>query len=210
MAQEVTNLEFVETDPELRPDSDSDCGESISSERTSLRSSIMNYYYENGRRYHAYHAGSYWGPNDERAIEQLDIGPHVFNLLEGRLYLAPIPENIQRVLDIGTGTGIWAIEFADMHPSATVIGTDLSPIQSTWVPPNVLFEIDDCCDDWVYRKNSFDFAHLRGLYGCIADWDKFYEQALEHLKPGGYVEQAEVSVVPKSTDGSTDNTIFEE
>jgi hypothetical protein len=74
-------------------------------------------------------------------------------------------------------------KFADMHPSATVIGTDLSPIQSTWVPPNVLFEIDDCCDDWVYRKNSFDFAHLRGLYGCIADWDKFYEQALEYDSP---------------------------
>lgn len=26
----------------------------------SLRSSIYNYHYENGRRYHAYHAGSYW------------------------------------------------------------------------------------------------------------------------------------------------------
>lgn len=30
------------------------------SELTSLRSSITNYYYENGRRYHAYHAGAYW------------------------------------------------------------------------------------------------------------------------------------------------------
>lgn len=32
-------------------------------------------------------------------------------------------------LDIGTGTGIWAIDFADEHPETTVIGTDLSPIQ---------------------------------------------------------------------------------
>lgn len=30
-----------------------------------------------------------------------------------------------------------------------------------------------------------------------------------HLKPGGYLEQAEISVVPKSQDGSTDGTIFE-
>lgn len=30
-----------------------------------------------------------------------------------------------------------------------------------------------------------------------------------HLKPGGYLEQAEFSVVPKSQDGSTDGTIFE-
>lgn len=35
------------------------------------------------------------------------------------------------MLDLGTGTGIWAIDFADEYPSANVIGTDLSPIQPT-------------------------------------------------------------------------------
>lgn len=33
------------------------------------------------------------------------------------------------MLDIATGTGIWAIKFAQQHPQATVIGTDLSMIQ---------------------------------------------------------------------------------
>jgi tRNA G46 methylase TrmB len=37
----------------------------------------------------------------------------------------------QQVLDIGTGTGIWAIDYADAHPDSTVIGVDLSPIQPT-------------------------------------------------------------------------------
>lgn len=32
-------------------------------------------------------------------------------LLEGRLHLAPIGSNPQNVLDVGTGTGIWAIDF---------------------------------------------------------------------------------------------------
>ena len=33
--------------------------------------------------------------------------------------------NGKRVLDVGTGTGIWAIEFADTFPDTVVIGTDL-------------------------------------------------------------------------------------
>lgn len=30
--------------------------------------------------------------------------------LGGKLNLAPIPKNARRILDVGTGTGIWAIE----------------------------------------------------------------------------------------------------
>jgi len=37
--------------------------------------------------------------------------------LDGRLHLAPIPNNVKRVLDIGTGTGIWAIEFGTCFPT---------------------------------------------------------------------------------------------
>jgi hypothetical protein len=34
--------------------------------------------------------------------------------------LAPIGEHPQRVLDVGTRTGGWAIDFADQYPSAVV------------------------------------------------------------------------------------------
>jgi cyclopropane fatty-acyl-phospholipid synthase-like methyltransferase len=83
----------------------------------------------------------------------------------------------KRVLDLGTGTGIWAIDFADEHPSAEVIGTDLSPTQPNFVPPNLKFEIDDLNDDWTWKPESFDFVHIRALYGSVGDWGKVYRQA---------------------------------
>ncbi|RKK75404.1 hypothetical protein BFJ71_g17124 [Fusarium oxysporum] len=72
-------------------------------------------------------------PNDERENERLDLQHHLFlRTFDNNLGLAPpnLPgSNVERVLDVGTGTGIWAIEFADDHPEAEVLGIDLSPIQ---------------------------------------------------------------------------------
>ena len=121
------------------------------------------------------------GPNDEGAQETIDISHHLCTLtLDGELFLAPIPDP-EEVLDLGTGTGIWAIEFADRFPNAHVLGTDLSPIQPTWVPPKCRFEVDDFNDDWTFAKNHFDFIHLRSLFGCVPDWPKIYGQAYEYV-----------------------------
>lgn len=35
----------------------------------------------------------------------------MLTLSDGNLFLAPIGDSPRRVLDLGTGTGIWAIEF---------------------------------------------------------------------------------------------------
>jgi ubiquinone/menaquinone biosynthesis C-methylase UbiE len=44
----------------------------------------------------------------------MDLVHHIYSLLlGGKLHKAPISSNPQRVLDIGTGTGIWAMDFAE-------------------------------------------------------------------------------------------------
>jgi ubiquinone/menaquinone biosynthesis C-methylase UbiE len=95
----------------------------------------------------------------------------------GKLHFAPLEKDIERILDVGTGTGIWAIDFADEFPNTAVLGTDLSPIQPSLVPPNCRFEVDDCEDDWIYPENYFDYIHIRTLFGSIKDWKTLYARA---------------------------------
>jgi SAM-dependent methyltransferase len=142
-------------------------------------------------------------PNDEAAQQHMNLEHALFlKTLDDRLFLAPLPPTVQRVLDVGTGTGIWAIDFADQFPGARVVGTDLSPIQPTWVPANCRFEVDDAEAEWTFAANSFDFIHVRGLFGSIASWPRLYEQCLRALRPGGHIEQQEYGATFYSEDGT--------
>jgi hypothetical protein len=96
-------------------DSAFDSGSLLGDETDSLASSILHHRMENGRQYHAYRDGAYWGPNDELAKEILDFAHHMYLLtLDQKLHLAPL-QNPQTILDCGTGTGIWAIVGPPRH-----------------------------------------------------------------------------------------------
>lgn len=122
--------------------------------------------------------------------------------LHDKLFLAPI-SNPKRILDVGSGTGLWAVDIADHFPDAEITATDLSPILYTSAPPNLSFEIDDACSEWTYPPNHFDFIHIRGLTGCIRDWPYTYGQVYEHLAPGGWVEHLEFSIATNADPDST-------
>jgi hypothetical protein len=93
-------------------------------------------------------------------------------------------------------------DFADEYPHTEVIGTDISPIQPTWVPPNLKFEIEDCTQTWMFPDNSFDYVHIRLLYGSISDWDALFDEAYRVCKPGGWIESHEASAMARSDDDS--------
>ncbi|KAM0282371.1 hypothetical protein ACHAQH_003050 [Verticillium albo-atrum] len=92
--------------------------------------------------------------------------------LRGKLCLSPKEKTAKRVLDVGTGTGIWAIEY-----------------------------VDDLEKDWTW-SSPFDFIFARVLSGSFQNYEDFIKKSFANLEPGGYLELQEVHVPYESDDGS--------
>lgn len=179
--------------------------DSYASTTASLSSTIFEYRTVQERTYHReFGDAESWEPNDQLHFESMEITHHAFlRTLEGKLFLSPLEKNkIHKVLDVGTGTGLWPIDFADEFLNAQVIGTDITPIQPSWVPANVQFELDDCNRGWTWTESSFDFIHLRMLIGVVEDWVTLFRNAFRCAKPGAYVKSMVTSAHFYSDDGS--------
>ncbi|KAF2427679.1 S-adenosyl-L-methionine-dependent methyltransferase [Tothia fuscella] len=184
----------------IEPDSDNDSQSLLSSTR-SLRDSVWEYIEENGRTYHAFSRGEYMLPNDEPENERLDVQHWIIRRrFNDKEHFAPL-KNPARILDIGTGTGIWACKMGELFPLAEVTGTDLSPIQLEIVPPNVSFLIEDAADtNW--GTKPYSFIHTRMLLGSFNDFREIIERSFSYLEPGGYMESQEMYPTLYCDDGT--------
>lgn len=186
-------------------DADSALGTDAASSTMSVLSCYLNYRCAHGRTYHAEIGNAqYWRCNDEPQNEVLDLFHHIFRrVASNKLFHAPIARNdMKKVLDVGTGTGIWAIDVADEFPEAQVMATDISPIQPDFLPPNLANFIEDCTSVWSWPDDCFDLVHIRCLNGSVKSWETLFKDAYRCVKPGGYVESCELSVRIESDDGS--------
>ncbi len=107
-----------------------------------------------------------------------EVSHHLWlRLFDDKLYLAPI-ESPRRILDVGTGVGLWANGMADLFEDAAVWGIDLSDARPPHLQPNLNFEVDDITKEWTPR-GLFDLVHMRSLFASIADWPFVYGQCFK-------------------------------
>ncbi|KAI5776556.1 hypothetical protein EDC01DRAFT_779509 [Geopyxis carbonaria] len=152
------------------------------------------YVYENGRRYAAL-SDRYLHPTDDAEKARQNLDHHILTRL-----LPPHPSGTpalhtarlhrpRAILDLGTGTGTWALAMSALHPRASITGLDLAPLQPAWVPSNVAFHISDVeRAPWTFAPASADYIHLRFLAGAIGDWPALLRRCMCALRPGGQVE----------------------
>jgi len=145
-------------------------------------------------------------PADRREMDRLSLQHNIWKLMFRDLYPTDAEEHVSKalqvremghrqpaVLDIGSGSGIWAVEMANKFPHARVIGIDLALSRPGYVPPNCSFYVADASKDLEGYEGHFDVIHCRSVAGHVSD-----PLALTHtigrcLKPGGIFLSADAN-----------------
>ncbi|KAG5642892.1 hypothetical protein DXG03_001899 [Asterophora parasitica] len=134
-------------------------------------------------------AAPYTLPNDASEWERLDDLHNGWKAyLDHKLSYAPLVENAEQILEIGAGSGAWAIQAAETYPNATVVATDISPLPPRPLPPNVRFQKVNIIEkELPFKPGTFDIIHARLLFIHLPDWEDILERVITLLKPGGWL-----------------------
>ncbi|HEU5348577.1 MAG TPA: class I SAM-dependent methyltransferase [Ktedonobacterales bacterium] len=143
-------------------------------------------------------------PADLAEINRLDFQHYLLRHIFQGNYAAPI-RTPASILDVGSGTGRWAHEMAELFPMAKVVGTDITPPSSETSaipgtpdprPHNYTFIAANVLEGLPFPDASFDFVHMRLLYSAIPHtrWPSVVSELVRVTRLGGWIESVESAV----------------
>ncbi|KAF9938381.1 hypothetical protein BGZ67_000222 [Mortierella alpina] len=156
--------------------------------------------YEDGRTRHTVESAPYMLPNDLTESDRLDAQHYIVRYCFQGNYNVKLDRTAPlKILDVATGTGVWALEMAQEFPTAEIHGVDISPIYPTLetsdtpVPSNCRFRLCNVLDGLPYPDNYFDFVYQRLLVYAFtpAQRKQVNIELLRVLKPSGYIQLVE-------------------
>ncbi len=112
----------------------------------------------------------------------------------GNHYTAPLRFPIRSMLDVGTGTGIWAVEMANLCPTSLVMGVDLDTFLFKPDPPdNCLLRAGNVLTSLPFPDQMFDYTHQRLLVLAIPAerWPGVIRELVRVTRVGGWLELVE-------------------
>jgi len=125
-------------------------------------------------------------------------------VMNDKLIRVPLPHDSRslKILDSGTGDGLWMLDASDEYPNATFVGTDLfakhfEQIQNL-MPPNISFKVQNLLDDWPTEDDrAYDLVHQRY---CLAQFTEEKDNEITKnmwnlVKPGGYIQFVEADMM---------------
>ncbi|KAJ7047079.1 S-adenosyl-L-methionine-dependent methyltransferase [Mycena alexandri] len=146
------------------------------------------------RPYHAFPGSRYALPSDDVERQRLLLQHKALREIFGdKLLFAPISlGRDDKVLDVGTGSGVWLLDLAtSVDSSVSMVGVDIeSRLFPTSPPENLEFGIESVTRlpaDW---SNTFSLVHQRLLILALQvhEWPGAIQEIYRVLRPGGWIQ----------------------
>ncbi|KAI9595828.1 hypothetical protein BDF19DRAFT_422279 [Syncephalis fuscata] len=106
-----------------------------------------------------------------------------------------------KVLDIMTGSGVWALEMASEYPTCQVYGVDLLPAQpSSVLPTNCQFRLAISMTALPYQNEEFDYLHHRFVTPHVPRdiQPSYWHECYRVCKHGGLFEVRERDLIMRN------------
>ncbi|KAJ6499041.1 S-adenosyl-L-methionine-dependent methyltransferase [Mycena sanguinolenta] len=108
------------------------------------------------------------------------------NFLNNKLW----PEDIEqprKILDIGAGSGAWAIRAAKQYPGADVLAVDMNPLPARPLPSNLSYQQVNVLEPFPFPAGTFDVVHMRLVLCHLPDGLSVLSRIIDLVAPGGWV-----------------------
>ncbi|KAF8484278.1 S-adenosyl-L-methionine-dependent methyltransferase, partial [Gautieria morchelliformis] len=109
--------------------------------------------------------------------------------LGGRLSLAPLEKSAppMSIMDMGCGSGAWAIQAAEQFPDVDMLAVDITMLPSRPLPPNLRFQILDLTKPCPFGSQLFDIVHARSVFLHLPNFEEVLNSVMQLVKPGGWL-----------------------